>query len=197
MVCFLSLLFSLSLIEPSPWPNFLQELTTWVSNDNPAIRESSLVVLSNVVTRNARYFDKHHSALATIFAKALQDESLPAVQNLAINSIADILGEDVKDQQHVDFYKPFGKPIVALLSKRLKAGRYEDVSDMLNKMADLADVAPKNKAEIAEKFPGRFFFTPKKAGAQTAEANANAGFAAANQICAYFESGCTKFQVNK
>ena len=61
----------------------------------------------------------------------------------------------------------------------------------------LADVAPKNKAEVAEKFPGRFFFTPKKAGAQTAEANANAGFAAANQICAFFESGCTKFQVNK
>lgn len=61
----------------------------------------------------------------------------------------------------------------------------------------LADVAPKNKDVIAEKFPGRFFFTAKKCGAQTAEANSNAGFAAANQICSFFESGDTKFKVNK
>ena len=61
----------------------------------------------------------------------------------------------------------------------------------------LADVAPKNKDVIAEKFPGRYFFTPKKSGAQTAEANANAGFAAARQIADFFETGSTKFQVNK
>ena len=76
----------------------------------------------------------------------------------------------------------------------------EGIVEMFEKREDfvyLADVAPKNKDLIAEKFPGRFFFTPKKSGAQTAEANANAGFAAANQICAFFESGCTKFQVNK
>ena len=76
----------------------------------------------------------------------------------------------------------------------------EGIVEMFEKREDfvyLADVAPKNKDLIAEKFPGRFFFTPKKSGAQTAEANANAGFAAANQICAFFETGCTKFQVNK
>lgn len=61
----------------------------------------------------------------------------------------------------------------------------------------LADVAPKNKELIAEKFPGRFFFTPKKCGAQTAEANNNAGLAAANQINSFFESGDKEFQVNK
>ncbi|MCI6447779.1 MAG: 3-phosphoglycerate dehydrogenase, partial [Prevotella sp.] len=42
-----------------------------------------------------------------------------------------------------------------------------------------------------------YFSTPKKMGAQTAEANSNAGIAAANQIIAYFADGCTKFQVNK
>ncbi|MBR6089171.1 MAG: hypothetical protein IKP86_04500 [Anaerolineaceae bacterium] len=76
----------------------------------------------------------------------------------------------------------------------------DGIIEMFEKREDfvyLADVAPKNKAEIAEKFPGRFFFTPKKAGAQTAEANANAGFAAARQICDYFETGSTRFQVNK
>jgi D-3-phosphoglycerate dehydrogenase len=41
------------------------------------------------------------------------------------------------------------------------------------------------------------FATPKKMGAQSAEANVNAGLAAARQIVAFFESGCTKFQVNK
>ena len=46
-------------------------------------------------------------------------------------------------------------------------------------------------------FEGRYFRTPKKMGAQTAEANTNAGIAAAKQICAYFATGDTKFQVNK
>lgn len=48
-----------------------------------------------------------------------------------------------------------------------------------------------------QKFTGRYFSTPKKMGAQTAEANINAGIAAARQICAFFADGCTKFQVNK
>ncbi|MHC4601635.1 MAG: NAD(P)-dependent oxidoreductase, partial [Planctomycetota bacterium] len=60
-----------------------------------------------------------------------------------------------------------------------------------------SDIAPDNKAVFEEKFPGRFFFTPKKMGAQTAEANVNAGVAAANQIIAFFEEGDTTFQVNK
>ena len=46
-------------------------------------------------------------------------------------------------------------------------------------------------------FEGRYFSTPKKMGAQTAEANTNAGIAAAKQICAYFATGDTKFHVNK
>ena len=47
------------------------------------------------------------------------------------------------------------------------------------------------------KFEGRYFATPKKMGAQTAEANINAGIASAKQINAFFADGCTKFQVNK
>ncbi|TVR74794.1 MAG: 3-phosphoglycerate dehydrogenase [Marinilabiliales bacterium] len=61
----------------------------------------------------------------------------------------------------------------------------------------LTDVAPDCAGEIAEKYPGRYFFTPKKMGAQTAEANINAGIAAARQIVDFFESGETKYQVNK
>lgn len=60
-----------------------------------------------------------------------------------------------------------------------------------------ADVAPDNIDVLREKFGTRVFATPKKMGAQTTEANINAGLAAARQIVAYFADGCTKFQVNK
>ena len=60
-----------------------------------------------------------------------------------------------------------------------------------------ADVAPDNLAALQEKFGLRVFATPKKMGAQTAEANINAGLAAARQIVAFFESGDKRFQVNK
>ncbi len=61
----------------------------------------------------------------------------------------------------------------------------------------ISDIAPDCAEEIAQKYPGRFFFTPKKMGAQTAEANINAGLAAARQIVNFFEKGDRTFQVNK
>ena len=60
-----------------------------------------------------------------------------------------------------------------------------------------ADVAPDNIAELKEKFGTRVFATPKKMGAQTAEANINAGLAAAKQIVSFLKDGCTRFQLNK
>ena len=60
----------------------------------------------------------------------------------------------------------------------------------------ITDIKPDADADFA-KYEGRYFSTPKKMGAQTAEANINAGIAAAKQINAYFKDGCTKFQVNK
>ena len=59
------------------------------------------------------------------------------------------------------------------------------------------DIAPDNLEEMKEKCGLRVFATPKKMGAQTAEANINAGLAAARQIVAFFKEGCTKFQLNK
>jgi D-3-phosphoglycerate dehydrogenase / 2-oxoglutarate reductase len=59
-----------------------------------------------------------------------------------------------------------------------------------------SDIAPDCKAVIEEKFEGQYFFTPKKMGAQTAEANINAGIAAANQIVNFLENGDTTFKVN-
>ena len=61
----------------------------------------------------------------------------------------------------------------------------------------LSDLQLAAHDEALEKLGDRYFATPKKMGAQTAEANINAGLAAANQIVGFFKDGCTRFQVNK
>lgn len=77
-----------------------------------------------------------------------------------------------------------------------------DEPELLKLMAErddlkyITDIKPDADADFA-KFEGRYFSTPKKMGAQTAEANINAGIAAARQINAFFKDGCTKYQVNK
>lgn len=75
-----------------------------------------------------------------------------------------------------------------------------ELLELLQKRTDLkfvTDIKPDLNDKFAEKLDGRYFSTPKKMGAQTAEANINAGIAAARQINAYFTDGCTKYQVNK
>ena len=74
-----------------------------------------------------------------------------------------------------------------------------ELIQLLGERTDLkyvTDIKPDADAEFAQ-FEGRYFSTPKKMGAQTAEANTNACIAAAKQINAFFKDGCTKFQVNK
>ena len=61
----------------------------------------------------------------------------------------------------------------------------------------VTDVMPAADQKMYELFEGRYFSTPKKMGAQTAEANINAGIAAAKQIVDFFQNGNTRFQVNK
>lgn len=66
-----------------------------------------------------------------------------------------------------------------------------------NDIKYLSDVEPDCKPVFEEKYKGRFIFTAKKMGAQTEEANINAGVAAARQIVDYFKTGNEKFRVNK
>ena len=76
----------------------------------------------------------------------------------------------------------------------------DELIKLMEERADLkyiTDIAPDKNEEFAAKFQGRYFATPKKMGAQTAEANINAGLAAANQIVDFFKTGNKKFQVNK
>jgi D-3-phosphoglycerate dehydrogenase len=60
----------------------------------------------------------------------------------------------------------------------------------------ISDIAPDCHIDIEAHYEGRYFFTPKKMGAQTAEANINAGLAAANQIVAFLQKGDETFRVN-
>ncbi|MCF0200441.1 MAG: 3-phosphoglycerate dehydrogenase [Bacteroidales bacterium] len=60
----------------------------------------------------------------------------------------------------------------------------------------ISDIMPDADAEF-KALEGRYFATPKKMGAQTEEANINAGLAAANQIVDFFKTGNKRFQVNK
>ncbi len=75
----------------------------------------------------------------------------------------------------------------------------EDLFSIMEDRPDIkyaSDIAPKNAAAFMEKFADRVFFTPKKMGAQTAEANTNAGIAAAEQIIAYLKEGKVLNRVN-
>lgn len=76
----------------------------------------------------------------------------------------------------------------------------EELLALLSERTDLSyltDIRPALHDEFVARLGERYFAPPKKMGAQTAEANMNAGLAAARQICNYFATGCTTFQVNK
>ncbi|MCQ2347104.1 MAG: 3-phosphoglycerate dehydrogenase [Paludibacteraceae bacterium] len=76
----------------------------------------------------------------------------------------------------------------------------EELIKLMQERADfryVTDIMPAAHEKLQELFAGRYFSTPKKMGAQTAEANINAGIAAAKQIADFFTTGNTRFQVNK
>lgn len=103
--------------------------------------------------------------------------------------------------------KSIGKDLLSLMPKganlvntaRKEVINEDELLELMEARPDfkyITDVAPDCAAKIEERFPGRFFFTPKKMGAQTSEANNNAGTAAANQIRDFFEKGDITFKVN-
>lgn len=75
----------------------------------------------------------------------------------------------------------------------------EDLIRFMDERKDVkyvSDIAPAKHTEFEGKFSGRYFSTPKKMGAQTKEANMNAGVAAAEQVVSYLKNGNTTFRVN-
>lgn len=103
--------------------------------------------------------------------------------------------------------KSVGYDLITLLPKKgllINTARKEVIDEdglakALTERPDLkyvADIHPDNAPALEAEFAGRVFFTPKKMGAQTAEANINAGIAAARQVVAYLRDGIDRFRVN-
>lgn len=107
--------------------------------------------------------------------------------------------EETKGSINYDLMKLMKEGAVLVNTARAEIIDEEGLLEIYQERPDfkyVADIAPGNKDKILVCDGNRCFFTPKKMGAQTAEANVNAGVAAANQIVAFFEEGDTTFQVN-
>ena len=92
------------------------------------------------------------------------------------------------------------KGAVLINTARKEVINEEELVKLMEDRADfryVSDIAPVNAEEFKTKFENRCFFTPKKMGAQTAEANINAGIAAAKQSVGYLKDGIDRFRVNK
>lgn len=89
---------------------------------------------------------------------------------------------------------------VLLNTARKEVINEDELIKLMQERTDLkyvTDIMPDQNEKFVELFSGRYFSTPKKMGAQTAEANINAGIAAAKQIVSFIKDGCEKFRVNK
>ena len=107
--------------------------------------------------------------------------------------------EQTKKSINYELLSRMPKGAVLVNTARKEIINEEDLVKLMAERPDfkyISDIAPDNAADFAQ-FEGRYFFTPKKMGAQTEEANINAGLAAARQIVAFLEHGDAKFKVNK
>ncbi len=107
--------------------------------------------------------------------------------------------DKTKKSINFDILNSMPKGATLVNTARKEVINEEDMLKLMAERADftyISDIAPDCKADFEAKFEGRFFFTPKKSGAQTAEANINAGVAAANQIVGFINNGDITFKVN-
>lgn len=133
---------------------------------------------------------------AGVHAAACQDELFETCDVVSLHIPATAETKQSINKELVGKMKKGG---ILVNTARKEVINEPELIELMTEREDLkfvTDIMPDANAEF-EKFAGRYFSTPKKMGAQTAEANINAGIAAAKQINAFFKDGCTKFQVNK
>ena len=108
--------------------------------------------------------------------------------------------EHTKKSINYDLLSRMPKNAVLVNTARKEVIHEDDLVKIMAEREDfryVSDIEPDNKEVFIEKFEGKYFFTPKKMGAQTAEANINAGVAAIKQIIGFIENNDRTFQVNK
>ncbi|MCL2290664.1 MAG: NAD(P)-binding domain-containing protein [Bacteroidetes bacterium] len=146
------------------------------------------------------------------FDPFVKKETMEAEGVIVCNSVEELYSKCHYISLHIPATEQTKKSIgYDLLSKMPKGGTVvntarkevineEELVKVLEERADLkyaSDIAAGNHAELVEKFGLRVFATSKKMGAETSEANVNAGLASANQIVKFLKTGDTTFQVNK
>jgi D-3-phosphoglycerate dehydrogenase len=161
------------------------------------------------LVRAAKGFGMHIRA----FDPFVSPEDMRDLGAEPVNSLAELYAQSDYVSLHMpankDTKKSIGKALLAAMPKhgtvintaRAELINEEELLQVLEERKDLryaADVEPSapTQAAIKEKFMDRVYWTPKKMGAQTEEANVNAGLAAARQIVGFFERGERKFIVN-
>lgn len=160
------------------------------------------------VARIAKGFGMEVSALDPY----CPDEVIEAAGVKPIHSVEELYKNNKFVSLHIpataETKKSVGYDLVMLLPKNgvlINTARKEVIDEeglikAMRERADIkyvADIKPDSAEIFLQEFPGRVFFTPKKMGAQTSEANVNAGIAAAKQIVEFLRDGVNRFQVNK
>lgn len=163
------------------------------------------------VSRNVARIAAGFGMEVSAFDPFCPDDVMVAAGVQPVHSIEELY----RDNQFVSIHIPatpqtvgsIGRDLITLMPRQgvlINTARREVIDEQglaeaLQERADLkyvADVMPTNADDLATRFAGRVFFTPKKMGAQTAEANINAGIAAANQAVAFLRDGSDRFRVN-
>ena len=160
------------------------------------------------VARIAKGFDMEiYSYDAFVPAKVLEEAGIHAANNPEeLFENCDIISlhipatkETIKSINY-ELCSKMKKNAILVNTARKEVINELDLIKLMEERTDIkyiTDLAPDEDEQFKNKFQGRYFATPKKMGAQTEEANINAGKAAANQIIDFLKTGNTKFQVNK
>lgn len=142
----------------------------------------------------------------------VKDDAMIADGVTPVHSIEELYSKNQVVSLHIpatpQTKKSVTKALVSLMPKNavlVNTARKEviDEESILEALKDrtdfmyISDIKPDNALQMNETAPTRVFFTPKKSGAQTSEANINAGIAAAEQVVANLKDGWNKYQVNK
>ena len=177
------------------------------------LKEKSLGIHAfGQVGRNVARIAKGFGMKVSALDPYCPDEVMVAAEVTPVHSVEELYQNNKVVSLHIpatdETRKSVGYDLVMMLPKngvlintaRTEVLDEEGLCKALRERPDLkyvADIKPDLAAEMEQEFEGRVFFTPKKMGAQTSEANINAGIAAANQVVAFLRDGIDRFRVNK
>lgn len=159
------------------------------------------------VARIAKGFDMDVYAYdAFVTAEQIKAEGIKSVKDTAelfktcqYVSLHIPANAQTKNSINFELMNSMPKNAVLVNTARKEVINEEDLLKIMEQRPDfryVSDITPDCQQTFKDKFAGRFFFSPKKMGAQTEEANVNAGIAAVNQIVDFFKTGNTKYKVN-